>query len=74
MRRPATLIVLGLAGVGALGLDACSGGDAVNTTTASAAGDNGAASGNGASDSSMTANPGAPQNSGATPGATPPPS
>ena len=66
MRRPATLIVLGLAGVGALGLDACSGGDAVNTTTASATGDNGAASGNAASNT--------PQNSGAAPRGSPPPS
>jgi hypothetical protein len=66
MRRHATRIVLGLADAAALGLDACSGDNATNTTASSAA-SSGAASGNGASNSSMTANPGAPQDSGAAP-------
>jgi len=74
MRRPATLIVLALAGAAAFGFGACSGNNATNTTVSSAASDIGAASGNEASNSSMTANPGAPQNSGAAPGASQPPS
>jgi hypothetical protein len=73
MRRHATRIGLGLAGAAVLGLGACSGNNATNTTVSSAA-DSGAASGNGASNSSMTANPGAPQDSGAAPGASQSPS
>jgi len=73
MRRHASPLVLGLAGAAALGLGACGGNNATNTTVSSAASDPGAA-GNGASNSSMTANPGAPQNSGAAPGASQPPS
>lgn len=75
MRRDAKLIVLGLAGAAAFGLGACSGDNATNTTVSSAASDHGgAARESGASNSSMTANPGAPQDSGAAPGASQPPS
>jgi hypothetical protein len=78
MRRPATLIVLGLESAAAASRG-CRGNNATNTTVSSAARDTGAADswaagGSGASNSSMTANPGAPQTSGAAPGASQPPS